>query len=294
MLCLFGQNISGIANSCTYNKRERGYIVCGIENESLEEKGVDFDPFNIRKGNQDAELYLRSKLVGVDFEILPFRKESKNFLIIEITKSLGQISTFNKIAYIRIGKNIKKLIDCSQEIQLKMSYSVKNSDFWNRSIFENITVSEVLDKLHYNVYYARQGKPVPTNFDNVIQDFIDEGFLKKNNENFDITFLGIILFARNLDQIDDLLDKRIRIITFKKISKIDGYVKDMYEKKGYAVSFENIIEYIISQIPEDQIVEGKNRKHQNKFSLVSIREFLANTLIHQDFLDSSNPTIECK
>jgi len=121
---------------------------------------------------------------------------------------------------------------------------------------------------------------------------LDEGFLIKHEDIYDITLLGGILFARDLYKIDELLDKRVRIITFKTRSKIDGYTNDIYGQKGYIASFEDMINYILSQIPEDQIVEGISRKHQHKFSLVSIREFLANTLIHQDFLESSNPTIE--
>ena len=291
-LKLFGENISGIANSCTYYKRDFGYIICGIEDKTLVEKGVDFDPFNMKVGNQDLELNLRSKLVGVDFEFLPFKKDGKDFLIIEIYKSQGQISSFEKIQYFRLGKNIKKLSDCSQEIQQKMFYSIRNSQFWNKSVLENISENEVLNLLHYDVYYIKQNKPIPTNVENIIADFLDEGFLVKNEDNYDITFLGGVLFARNLYKIDDLLDKRVRVITFKTKSKINGYTNDIYGQKGYIAGFEDIVNYILSQIPEDQIVEGISRKHQHKFSLVSIREFLANTLIHQDFLDSSNPTIE--
>jgi predicted HTH transcriptional regulator len=279
-LNLFGQNISGIANSCTYHKRDFGYIICGIEDQTLVEKGVDFDPFNMKVGNQDLELILRSKLVGVDFELFPFKKNDKNFLIIEISKSQGQVSSLDKIQYFRQGKNIKKLSDCSPETQLKMVYSIRNSQFWNKPVIDKISKNEILNLLHYDVYYLKQKKPIPTNIDNVIVDFLDEGFLVKNENIYDITLLGGILFARDLFKIDELLDKRVRIITFKTRSKIDGYTNDIYGHKGYIASFEDMINYILSQIPEDQIVEGISRKHQHKFSLVGIREFLANTLIH--------------
>jgi ATP-dependent DNA helicase RecG len=292
MFDILGKNVSGIANSCTYHKKEFGYIVCGVEDETLKEVGVDFDPFNLKKGNQDLEIYLRSKLIGVDFEMIPFNKDNKKFLMIRISKSLGQISRFNKISYFRVGKNIKPLNACSQELQLKMHYSIRKSEFWDRAILSDIEISTVLEKLHYDVYYLRQRKSIPTNSNNIIKDFIDEGFLKQTEKGFDITFLGMVLFARNLYEIDETLNKRIRITTFKNNSKIDGYTHDIYGQKGYAAAFEDMVNYIISQIPEDQIVEGINRKHQHKFSITSIREFLANMIIHQDFFDSSNPTIE--
>ncbi len=292
MFTLFGQNISGIANSCSYHKRDFGYIICGVEDSTLHENGMASDPFNLKKWNQDLEILLRSSLTGVDFEMIPFKKEEKDFLIIEIGKSLWQISTFCKVPYFRVGKNIKPLLSCSSEIQLKMQYSIRQSDFWNRSIFSWLTVSQVLEKLHHDVYYIRQNKPIPTNIENVIQDFIDEGFLKKDQNGCDITFLWVLLFSRNLYEIDEMIDKRVRTITFITSSKIDGYKQDIYWKKGYAVAFEDILNHIASQVPEDQIVEEKSRKHQHKFSVTSMRELLANMLIHQDFLDSSNPTIE--
>jgi predicted HTH transcriptional regulator len=58
-LKLFGQNISGIANSCTYYKRNFGYIICGIKDQTLVEKGVDFDLFNMEIGSSSLELNLR-------------------------------------------------------------------------------------------------------------------------------------------------------------------------------------------------------------------------------------------
>ncbi len=85
---------------------------------------------------------------------------------------------------------------------------------------------------------------------------------------------------------------QIRVTTFIKNSKIDGYTHDIYNNKGYACAFNEILNYIVSQIPENQIVDGPTRKHTHKFSITSIRELLANMLIHQDFLESSNPTIE--
>ncbi len=182
MFSIFGENISGIANSCTYHKREYGYIVCGIEDETIKEVGVSFDPFNLKKGNQDLEIYLRSKLIGADFEIIPFKKDNKNFLIIEIRKSLGQVSTFKKVSYFRVGKNIKPLTSCSQEIQLKMMYSIRNSDFWNRSIISEISSNHILEKLHYDTYYLQQQKPIPSHSKNIIQDFTDEGFITESKQ----------------------------------------------------------------------------------------------------------------
>ena len=85
-----GKSISAVANACILEKADSGYIVFGIENSTLQEKGVNFDPFNLKAlGQQDMEMYLRQMLVAGDFRFIPFKKEDKNFLLIEIFRALG-------------------------------------------------------------------------------------------------------------------------------------------------------------------------------------------------------------
>jgi len=109
---IIAENISGIANSCILEDIEKGYIVFGVKDGTLELVGVNFDPFNLKKdsSNSDLEMWLRQMILGVDFKFISFKSENDlNFLIIEVSKALGRLAIFDKEAYIRIGKNTTKL-----------------------------------------------------------------------------------------------------------------------------------------------------------------------------------------
>jgi predicted HTH transcriptional regulator len=105
-----GENISGIANYCILNDIEKGYVVFGIEDETLNFTGVNFDPFNLKyTSNSDLEMWLRQMILGVDFKFIPFKIDNLNFLIVEVSKALGRLAVFDRKAYIRIGKNTTQL-----------------------------------------------------------------------------------------------------------------------------------------------------------------------------------------
>lgn len=288
---VIGTNISGIANTCLAQKKEYGYIVCGIADKILDKVGVKFDPFDIKVGNEDFEMWLRPRMAGVDFDFLPFKMENKDFLIIKVGQSQGRLATFNKISYYRLGKNIKELHSCPIEIQQKLLYSIKGEAFWNRIIVENVSQVEIQKTLDFGVYYLSQQKPIPIQFDLVIKDFLDEGFLYIDDGFLGITFLGILLFGRNLYLFDSMLEHRVRVVTFTTNSNTDGYT-NIFGQKGYVLGFEDIITYIIGQTKKYEIVTSAIRDKIQFFSPISIREFLANCIIHQDFLSPSNPTIE--
>ena len=105
-----GESISAIANACILEKADSGYIIFGIEDNTLQEKGVNFDPFNLKaQKQQDMEIYLRQMLVAGDFRFTPFKKEEKNYLLIEVFRALGSPASYKNIPYIRIGKNSSSL-----------------------------------------------------------------------------------------------------------------------------------------------------------------------------------------
>src|SRR5208337_2290139 len=62
---------------------------------------------------------------------------------------------------------------------------------------------------------------------------------------------------------------------------------------GYAVLFENTIDFIMQLLPSNEVIKDALRVEQKLYPKVAIREFVANALIHQNFLISgSGPTIE--
>jgi ATP-dependent DNA helicase RecG len=53
--------------------------------------------------------------------------------------------------------------------------------------------------------------------------------------------------------------------------------------KGYAVGFQGLVHFIMSQLPQNEVVEEALRKEVKLIPEIVIRELVANALIHQDF-----------
>src|SRR5580704_5504567 len=54
--------------------------------------------------------------------------------------------------------------------------------------------------------------------------------------------------------------------------------------RGYAVGFQELVRSVMTQLPQNEAIEGALRKEVKLVPDVVIRELIANALIHQDFL----------
>lgn len=78
--------------------------------------------------------------------------------------------------------------------------------------------------------------------------------LPKPGGRFDITNLGAILFAKNLNQFERLGRKALRIIKYKDAGRTETERewRDPPSQKGYALAFEAALAYISSQLPHNE------------------------------------------
>ena len=64
-------------------------------------------------------------------------------------------------------------------------------------------------------------------------------------------------------------------------------------KEGYAVLFEDLINYILDQLPTNEVIRSALRKNVHIYPSIAIRELLGNALIHQDFFEKgTGPMVE--
>ncbi len=281
-----GESISAIANACILEKMDNGYIVFGVEDSTLQEKGVSFDPFNLKSsGQQDMEMYLRQMLVAGDFRFVSFKKDGKDYFLIEVFKSLGSPANYKNIPYIRIGKNTSSLKNYP-DLEGKIWASFHSGYFWKKPAKTDLSYSEVLNLLDFDAYYQMMKLPIPSETQDILIRFEQEGFVIKQLDQWCITNLGALLFARDLKSFDNLQYKSPRVITYEGDHKLSTVIKDQEGKKGYASGFEDLIKWIYSQVPEPEVITKIYREQK-------IREIVANALIHQDCeLDGMRPVIE--
>lgn len=147
----------------------------------------------------------------------------------------------------------------------------------------DITADEVLNFLDYDALFRMSLRNLPENKKTVLDILLNEGLIKAHPsvDNWDITNMGAILFAKDISQFQSLKGKSVRIIVYRDTNNIDA-LKDHEEVRGYAAGFEDLIKYIMDQIPSTEIIEHALREKVKMYPEKSMREFIANALIHQD------------
>ena len=93
--------------------------------------------------------------------------------------------------------------------------------------------------------------------------------------------IGAILLARKLQDFPDLARKAPRVIVYSGLSKVSTRI-DQIGTKGYAVGFQGLVGFVMQQLPQNEVIEDALRKEVKLAPEITIRELVANALIHQD------------
>jgi len=115
---------------------------------------------------------------------------------------------------------------------------------------------------------------------------------KNDGGTWDITNYGALMIAADLRKFERLSKRVVRVIRYPDKSRLGG-IGEREFSSGYVISFEEIVAYIMTVIPQEEIMERGIRRQRFSFPESAIRELLANTLVHQA-LDQygTNPMIE--
>ena len=109
---------------------------------------------------------------------------------------------------------------------------------------------------------------------------------------WDITNLGAVLFARNLEEFKSLSRKAIRIVVYEGKGRLKT-LREQIIQRGYATGFERTVELINALLPRTEVVGQSIRREVPVYPEPAIRELIPNALIHQDFsISGAGPMIE--
>ncbi|NET62499.1 MAG: transcriptional regulator [Symploca sp. SIO2E6] len=288
-----GEYISALSNSATLHDQNAGYIVWGIENNTQNVVGTKFKPKQTKKGNEELENWLLRLLSPrIDFRIYEFTFHNQNVVLFEVLSANHQPVSFQGVEYIRVGSYKKKLKDYPEK-EKKLWSLFSHQSFEEKLAMENITADEVLAKINYPKYFELTEQHLPDNKQGILEVLAKEKMIKiKYGDFFDITNLGAILFAKKLTDFERLGRKAIRVIIYKDNNRIYTQREQVFDK-GYAVSYENIIQFINDQLPQNEQIGQALRKELKMYPDIAIRELVANAMIHQDFsMTGVSATIE--
>lgn len=106
-----GQYLSALANSACLGGRSSGYLVFGIDDESHEVVGTEFDPYATKaKGNQDLLPWLGASLQpNTGFEVHLVDHPNGRVVLFEVGPARDQPVSFRQTAYVRVGASKTEL-----------------------------------------------------------------------------------------------------------------------------------------------------------------------------------------
>lgn len=110
----------------------------------------------------------------------------------------------------------------------------------------------------------------------------DEKMLVPDGKGYYITNLGAIAAARDLEQFENLKRKRIRVIHYRGMNKVET-INERMGQSGYAIGFEGLINYLKRILPRSEVIQQSLRTEVSVYPEIALRELIANALIHQDF-----------
>ncbi len=290
--------ISALSNVVTLCDRVYGYIVWGIQDDTHEIVGTDFEYRKAKKGNMELELWLNRQInpkIGFKFYEVPFiNAEGKDILItlIEIPCAEGEPTKYESIGYIRVGSNLQPLSEYPEK-EAELWRKFDKTPYEKRIAYSEATDDVVVSFLDYPGYYRKIGIPIPENRDKVLKDLKDEKFIHKNDGgSWDITNYGALMIASDLKTFENLEKRSVRVIRYPDKSRINGIGEKIFYS-GYVISFEEIIQYILTVILQEEIMENGIRRQKYSFPETAIRELLANVMVHQSLEQrGTSPMVE--
>ena len=193
---------------------------------------------------------------------------------------------------IRVGTTKKKLKEYPDK-ERALWQAFDTPPFELRLAKNNVSEDDLVLLLDYPKYYDRMDMPIPRNRDKVLEDLQNEKFIFKNDAgSWDITNMGALMIAKDLKKFENLQRRSVRVIWYKENSRLDA-IREKEFTGGYAFSHEDIVQYIMTIIPQEEVIVEATRRSVTSFPEIAIRELLANTMIHQDLQQrGTNPMVE--
>ena len=174
----------------------------------------------------------------------------------------------------------RSLVPMSED-RLRAIFAEGKPDWLEEHSTTGLDAQRVVDLLDTQTFFDLLKLPYPTDRSGVIERLVQEKLIDETDGSYSIRRLGALLLAKRLDAFPDLSRKAPRVVVYSGSSKLETKL-DRVGTRGYAVGFQNLVSFVMSQLPQNEVIEDALRKEVKLIPEIVARELIANALIHQD------------
>ncbi len=288
-----GEYISALANSAALQEKPHAYLLWGINDKTLDIVGTTFKPSTTKIGEEALENWLLRQLEPkIHFHFFEFTADNHPVVLMEVDAAYRHPVKFKNESFFRLGSHKKKLKEFPDK-ERRLWRIFDNATFEKDIALQYISSEKIFDLLDYSSYFRLLEIPMPDGHSAILHSLQQERLIQKNKAgHWDITNLGAILFAKNLENFPDLKRKTLRIIQYKGKGRIETLRESLFTK-GYAAGFQEFIQLALALVPSNELIGQALRETKPMYPELAVRELMANMLIHQDFFASgTGPMVE--
>lgn len=288
-----GRNISALANGAAINGKTSAAAIWGIEDKTHAIVGTKFSPSTARRGNEPLQTWWYSQInPRIEFHFNELNVDGQRIVLMEIEPASRQPVAFGREEFIRVGSTTRRLKN-HPERERALWRVFDQTKFEDGAAVERVSDEEVLDKLNCPAYFDLLGRPLPDGRAAILDAIAADKLIARCDAGgWNITNLGAILFARNLNDFPQISRKTVRVIQYSGAGRTET-LREHEAANGYAVGFTGIIDYIMTLVPTNEVIERSLRRSVPMFPEIAVRELVANALIHQDFsISGAGPMVE--
>ena len=176
--------------------------------------------------------------------------------------------------------------------RLRAIFAEGQPDWVEEPALSGLDAQAVIDLLDTQTFFELLKLPYPTSRDAVLDRLIQERLIDKETTGYSIRRLGGLLLAKRLNQFPDLARKAPRVIVYTGLSKLETRI-DQVGERGYAVGFQGLVDFVMGQLPQNEVIEHALRQKVKLLPDHAVRELIANALVHQDLsIGGMSPMVE--
>lgn len=288
---LFGELVSALANGAVLAEKPEAYLVYGVSDETHEIVGTSFDPYKNVKSQPFINLIATNLEYAEELKYRIGEINGNKVVVVTIPRAEMYPVEYKGVPFIRVDSAKKKLRE-HPELARRLWELILRHTFEEGYATDLVGEDEVFALLDFEPYYTLRGIPMPDSREIIMEAMLNEGVLMKKVNKYYITNLGALFFARKMSGFKSLFNRGVRVIKYRGNNKI-GVERSVDFDEGYALCMGKVFDIVRFLIPNEEYMDGPQRRSRGIFSDDMIRELLANMVIHQDFgIDGYCPRVE--